>query len=279
MSKLRRGVRHVREAVSRGTATPSASVEEDGVGTPQSAPGSRSVTRGFFDQYDRFYETSETSVQPWRLNLRYEAIFEENRDAFAHARVLDIASHDGRWSFAALQAGAAHVTGIEARPELVEEALENLRTYGIGDDRVEFVTGDVFSVMATADQPVDVVLCLGFFYHTLRYPELWKRMAQSTPQTMIIDTEVYPGSSEALIRVTDEPMSRQGNAVADDFSAPDLVLTGRPTVNALRLMAQAYGYRLTKLSDWAALLRDNPQADGIGDYRKGKRVTLRFDRQ
>ena len=56
----------------------------------------------FFDAYPRFYETSKTSASRGRLNLRYEAIFGENADVFRGARVLDIASHDGRWSLAAL---------------------------------------------------------------------------------------------------------------------------------------------------------------------------------
>src|SRR6476661_8939613 len=80
-----------------------------------SAPGSRTASM-FFDKYPRFYETSQTTATRGRLNLRYEAIFAENRDIFAGAKVLDIASHDGRWSLAALECGAASVIGIEARP-------------------------------------------------------------------------------------------------------------------------------------------------------------------
>src|SRR3990170_6442773 len=67
-----------------------------------SAPGSRAVTSPFFDQFPRFYETSQTFAYPSRLNLRHEAIFGENQDIFEGRRVLDIASHDGRWSFASL---------------------------------------------------------------------------------------------------------------------------------------------------------------------------------
>jgi len=95
-----------------------------------SDPGSRVVTAGFFDQYPRFYDTSETFAYPSRLNLRHEAIFGENTDIFEGRRVLDIASHDGRWSFAALQAGAASVVGIEGRPELVASAGRRSRTTG-----------------------------------------------------------------------------------------------------------------------------------------------------
>lgn len=95
--------------------------------TSTSTPGSRVVTEGFFDRVPGFFETSETSSFRWRLNLRHEAIFTENADLLSGARVLDIASHDGRWSMAALQAGAAHVTGVEARPDLVAHATTTLR--------------------------------------------------------------------------------------------------------------------------------------------------------
>lgn len=241
------------------------------------APGARTLRHGFFDDHPRFFETSETSPQPWRLNLRREAIFGEYRHLFTGARVLDIASHDGRWSFAALEAGASHVTGVEARPELVAEAQATLEHYGVDPGRYDFRTGDVFEVLR---EPVDadVVLCLGFFYHTIRYSELWTRMRQSAPRDILIDTLVEPNTTRSVIRLVSEPVARQGNAVPDEFSFGDEVLSGRPSRRALRLMGRAYGYRLDSATDWAALLRDNPTAEGVGDYRGGRRTTLHFVR-
>ena len=69
----------------------------------------------FAEDYPRFMEVSELKPKPDRLNERYEAMFARNRDIFDGARVLDLASHDGRYSFAALKTGAAHVTGVEVR--------------------------------------------------------------------------------------------------------------------------------------------------------------------
>ena len=86
----------------------------------------------FFDAFPRFYETTQTHASAGRLNLRYEAIFTQNADVFKDARVLDIASHDGRWSLAALRSGAAEVVGIEARDDLVKAARENLAAYAPG---------------------------------------------------------------------------------------------------------------------------------------------------
>ncbi len=236
------------------------------------------LEHGFFDDRARFFETSRTSTQPWRLNLRHEAIFSTNADVFPDARVLDIASHDGRWSLAAALAGARHVTGVEARPELVASARDNLTAYGVADDRFDFLAGDVFEVLHRESPQVDVVLCLGFFYHTLRYPEMWSLMTRTGAPTIIMDTMVTPGTAEPMIRVTHEPFTREGNAVPDPFASDELVLTGRPTVSALRVMAKVYGYALTGRTDWTALLAGNPSADGIGDYREGRRATLRFER-
>jgi len=238
-----------------------------------SAPGSR-LASNFFDGYPRFYETSETSPYRGRLNLRYEAIFAENRDLFEGKRVLDIASHDGRWSFAALSVGAAHVTGIEGRPELVAAAEDNMKAYDISPDRYSFRAADIFAALADDDQHFDVVMCLGFLYHTLRYNELLFRIAQTGPEYVIVDTEVYPGEGTPLIHVRTEPVERQGNAVADDLTSGDHVLSGRPNITGLRRMLAAYNYPVVRTSDWGGLIRDNPGADGLGDYAQRKRVTV-----
>src|SRR4051794_3513629 len=98
------------------------------------APGA-DADETFFDRHPRFFETSRTAARPARLNLRHKAIVGVNRDAFDGARVLDLASHDGRWSFAALEAGAKEVIGVEARQDLVTHAHANLTYYGVDPAR------------------------------------------------------------------------------------------------------------------------------------------------
>ena len=240
-------------------------------------PGSLAIGDGFFERFPEFYETSETSSFAWRLNLRHEAIFTANADLFAGARVLDIASHDGRWSMAALEAGAASVVGIEARPELVDNASANLRKYGVDESRFRFVAGDVFEVLAREGIEVDVVLCLGFLYHTQRHNELFTRIRQTGARHLVVDTEIHR-SGESVVRLADEHVERQGNAVADEFSYGDTVLTGRPSLSALELLGRTQGFALDGLSDWDGLLRDNPDADQVRDYRIGRRTTVRFRR-
>ena len=80
--------------------------------------------RGFFDDYPQFAETSKTGRSLHRINARHRVIIESQRASFQGARVLDVASHDGRFSFAALRAGAREAVGIEHDRELVERATD-----------------------------------------------------------------------------------------------------------------------------------------------------------
>lgn len=242
---------------------------------PSSAPGSRAIGSPFFDQFPRFYETSQTYAYPSRLNLRHEAIFGENRDVFEGRRVLDIASHDGRWSFAALEAGAASVVGIEGRPELVDAANETFAHYDVSPERYRFIADDIYHALAQESWQFDVVLCLGFLYHTLRYNELMARIRRCNPTYLIIDTEVA-GDERPVVHLRVEDVVPQRNAVADEFSYSDSVLTGKPSVKGLETMLGAYGFRLERFSDWAGLTRDNPEnADEFEHYVRGSRVTAR----
>jgi Methyltransferase domain len=250
--------------------------EPSGLPPSPTEPGSRVVASGFFDQYPRFYETSETATHPGRLNLRHQAMFGDNLDVFDGARVLDIASHDGRWSFAALQAGAASVVGVEGRPELVDAANKNFEHYGADRASYRFIAADVFHALAEEPGEFDVVLCLGFLYHTLRYNELFARIRRFNPKYLVIDTQVAKGEY-LVIRLRVENAGLQSNSIADDFSHEGQVLTGRPTVNALEAMAGAYGFELERYSDWAGLLRDNTEsARHYEAYSTGARVTALF---
>lgn len=245
---------------------------------PKSAsePGSRVLSGGFFDEHQVFLASTEIGAVNARLNLRYEAIFAENAEILAGKRVLDISSHDGRWSYAALEAGAASVIGIEARADLVSKAEQNFVESGVDKERYRFIVGDVFDVLAKQEVEVDVVLCLGFLYHTLRYNELLKRIKDLDPSHLIIDTEVLPGRPKALVQILTENTERRGNAVSDDFSYGDRVLVGVPSLQALKLLAGAYAFDFDGLSDWTGLLRDNPTLPDVGDYRTGNRLTARF---
>jgi hypothetical protein len=219
-------------------------------------------------------EVSELTPKPRRLNERYEALFASNRDIFDGARVLDLASHDGRYSFAALKIGAAHVTGVEVRQSLIDKAQETFAFYGQDPESYRFVCGDVFEVLAREKFDVDVVLCLGYLYHTYRHTELMYRLHNLAPQHLVVDTLVAPGTQPTL-RVFRERNSEDIRSAAQDAYSVGRVLVARPSVPALQMLLAAYGFEIESMYDWQRRLAGRPPIPGLAGYAKGKRVTLR----
>ncbi|GAA5180705.1 methyltransferase domain-containing protein [Niveibacterium umoris] len=246
----------------------------------------------FFDQYDAFFQTSQTSPFPDRLNARHRAIIEANPEAFTGKRVLDIASHDGRWSFAALKAGANHVVGVEARSALIDNARANLARYGCAAGSYDFLQGDVFDVLQGSVGEIDTVMCLGFFYHTIRHCEFVGLLAATGARTLIIDTEVAPVAtatapipsysvdprrpidSSLVIQLIKDPVHEEQMAIEDSLTRGGSTLVGRPSRGAVAFMADHFGYS-TEEFDWPAHFKDWPgDAASMLDYAEGWRTTF-----
>lgn len=241
----------------------------------------------FFDTYDRFYTTSETSPFPDRLNGRYEAIIARNQEQLAGKNILDIASHDGRWSFAALSAGAAHVTGIEARADLIDNARQTFAHYSIDPCRYTFLCGDIFELLQ--NQCFDVVLCLGFYYHTLRHAELLDRIERTGAQFVVIDTEITPGGpmppadtshprlvhdNPYQIQILKDEVSDQQMAISDSLTRNGHTLVGRPSREAICFLAEHFGYTCTEY-DWQSTFAEKlRRADSMVDYTQNWRSTF-----
>lgn len=236
----------------------------------------------FFDDHPRFLDTSHTRSDLDRLNLRHEAIITANRDILEGARVLDLASHDGRWAFAAVNAGAAHVTGIEARAQLVAHAEQTFEEAGVDAARYRFISGDMFRVLAEHEFEVDVVLCLGFLYHTLRYNELFHHIAGTGARHLIIDSTVLANRPKPIIELHRDKPTKEGAAVSDEFAPGKRVLVGMPSAAAIEFLAATYGFTETRRYDWTSLLASRAKSRSsrsVNDYRTGKRVTLRTERE
>lgn len=246
----------------------------------------------FFDNYERFLTTSRTSPFRHRLNGRHAAIIERCEGRIRGQRVLDIASHDGRWTFAALQAGAAHVTGIEPRAELIANAHATFDEYGVAKSRFEFVQGDVFEKMP--GRSFDTVLCLGFYYHTVRHVELLDLIERSGATFAIIDTEITPSSARTAASTTDprlvhgnpysvellrEPVDDQQMAAADSTTRNGHTLVGRPSADAIEFMADHFGFDCSRF-DWQAEFDAKPHLrEWMVDYSEGWRETFYLSRR
>jgi len=226
---------------------------------------------GFFDLYPRFYSTSKTGATPNRLNHRHQALIQTNTAVIRGQSVLDIASHDGRWSFAAHKAGARHVLGIEARPHLVDLAELNMREYGAPSDCFRFVLGDFFEEVERLEPfSIDAVFCFGFFYHTTNHMLLLSKILRLAPRNLIVDTTV-DSSLDNIIRLWSEDASIERNAARGDSGDLAHSLIGIPSKSAVESMLRASGLSPTYY-DWQ---RSNIQQwDGLEDYRDGRRISF-----
>jgi SAM-dependent methyltransferase len=208
------------------------------------------------------------------MNERYEAIFASNKDILDGARVLDLASHDGRFSLAALKAGAKHVTGVEVRQSLVDKANENFAFYDQDPETYRFVCGDVFEVLAQEKFDVDVVLCLGYLYHTYRHTELMYHLHNLAPRHLIVDTMVSREPKPTQRVILEESVEDIRSASLDAY-AVDRVLVLWPSVPALEMLLGAYGFEIESMYDWKSRLAAGPPLPGLEGYANGSRVTVR----
>lgn len=225
---------------------------------------------GFFDSYPRFYSTSTSGFRN-RLNKRYRAIIEANRSIINEHSVLDIASHDGRWSLAANKAGARYVLGIEGREHLVKNARATIREYGISDDEVQFVLGDVFEELDRLEpDKFETVFCLGFFYHTMHHMLLLNKIARLRPKHIIMDTCVDLDPDNIIV-LQAEKVADETAGFVPDAGGQAHILVGTPTKSALDLMLFSAGFT-TKYYDWhRAGIR---QWENLVEYHEGLRVSL-----
>ena len=92
-----------------------------------------------------FLKTSKIGADPNRLNWRCEILLTRNQHAIKNKKILDLASHDGRFSYACLKLEAKHVTGVESNVHLVKHAKENLKTLGYKSQNFYFIQTDAFN--------------------------------------------------------------------------------------------------------------------------------------
>ena len=227
---------------------------------------------GFFDSYPRFFETSNTGASPNRLNKRHEAIFETVPDLFVGTRVLDIASHDGRWSFAALKAGASDVVGVEPRAHLVNNANQTMQFYECDKRRFRFIQNDIFNWLQKAGERFDAVLCLGFFYHTYRHAEIMSLIKTCRPKVLVLDTVVHKAEG-MLCLVGRELVAEEAHAMAEESSYQGMTYVAHPTLALVKDYLTNYGFSFIEV-DWRSLIKSDDNTNCVEDYANGQRVTL-----
>lgn len=112
-------------------------------------------------------------------------------DAFGGLSALDLACHQGWFSAHLAQRGFGRVTGIDARPEHIEDASLIRDALGLSNWRLR--QSDVHDPALLALGLHDLVLCFGLIYH-LENPVGALRVARAlTRRLCLVETQVVPG--------------------------------------------------------------------------------------
>jgi hypothetical protein len=206
---------------------------------------------GFFDFLRDNPRYAATAGSVSRLNKRHRFLVQPYLADIEGSSVLDLASHDGRWSYALSAAGARSVLGIEGRAEMIAQYA----SYPPGPirDRVEFVQGDVYEELprlAAEGRRFDVVALFGLFYHVMDHYNLLKLIDRLEPRLVIIDSEFFT-SADPTVRIAREKTDNNLNSIAH-VPGQSRAPVGFPSRSALEVMAASLGYGV-EWADWQSL--------------------------
>jgi trehalose 2-sulfotransferase len=216
--------------------------------------------RHFFDRYSELIKSIPAGAASAtgfldiiRLRRRYDAIIAPNRALFHNSRVLDILSGHGFWTVAALDAGAAHVTGVDISSQQIEAAKKNLKRYGFSPSGHQFIHSEIFAALRKfKPETFDVVLCEGFLELCDAY-QFFHLLKRLRPKQVILDTGVVRGEG---------PIVR--------FSVAIDKLVGAPNHALIMFLCDAFSFRW-RLVDWRSL--GISDWTGIHDYERDHRRT------
>lgn len=218
------------------------------------------------------FETRNATVLD-RLQERHKRIVDANIDAIAGKAVLDLASNNGRWSFAALEAGASYVVGVEGRSEKATEASRLLSTLTSRRD-YRFDVEDMFDwLVLNENESVDTIFCLGVFYHVMDHHRLLQLMARTSATTFIIDSGFVRSFRNSVHVQTEDPTAHR-NAL-QKFSGQKEEFAGFISLGLMIQMAWNLGFTCRPII-WRPEEVDNKRA--VQDYMMGRRFTLRLSR-
>lgn len=197
-----------------------------------------------------------------RLEQRHAFLIEPFKEFLDDANVLDIAAHDGRWSYALAAAGAKSVQGIEGRQELVSlfDKIPNNRIKG----RVTLETCDLYEKLdqlTNTNKEFDVIALFGIMYHVMDHFGILRKCLKLKPKIIIIDSEFIRGK-DPVIRLVREDTRKSLNALPQIEDQTKAII-GIPSVSAMTNMAAALNCDIVWMP-WEDL--PEKQRIGVSDY-------------
>lgn len=209
------------------------------------------------------------------LNARVQKLLLDQKDCIQGKKVLDLASHMGTFSYAALEAGAQEVVGVDIEKELIEKSERLFRQHQIDKSRYHFIQADVLEYLEKNEKAFDTIFCFGLLYYLPDPYRLLKLMSLAAKETILIDTftacyAAVQGKEAKLIRENTRDRTFDLPWMAyiltqpekPDYTLPrpfihknkNLVLQGLPTRSLLETFFHSLGLDFQQL-DWSRHMR------------------------
>lgn len=123
------------------------------------------------------------------LNGRVDILLARNADVIRDCRVLDLASHMGTLSYAALELGARQIHGVDTEEAMVRKGEDLFRRMQVSPDAYRFEVKDVFEFLEACEpDSFDTVLCFGLLYYVMEPYRLLEQMARVARRCILLDT-------------------------------------------------------------------------------------------
>ena len=137
------------------------------------------------------------------LNARLEVLFTQNKKFIKEKKILDIGSHMGTFSYAALQSGADFIHGIDSEKKMIALGKNLFQEIDVAKESYSMEVCDAHQYLESIEEKsFDTVLCLGMLYYTTEPYRLLKLMLRAARETVILDTFT---ASYAAIQGKDAP--------------------------------------------------------------------------
>ena len=217
-----------------------------------------------------FCEANASPADINNVNAYGQILLANNRQFIEGKRVLDLASHDGRHTYASLALGAERVTSVEARAASLDRGRPIIDRDFPG--KTDFVVGDLFDFLPTvAPGEFDTLLCFGFLYHTIRQVEIVEQARRMGVETFLLATFVTKRKVLTRRGLKEQP------GLKLIYEDPECIrntiektgLAAWPNCSFLEHVLEAYGFRHRKLrpgdsgiSEWR----------GLEEFKKGRYV-------
>jgi LPS sulfotransferase NodH/SAM-dependent methyltransferase len=232
-----------------------------------------SGTGGQYEQYisnpPSGARASAAYVDVIRSRQLFKVIVEQNLSIFENARVLDFPSIDGRWSLAALDAGAACVVGVEPLPRLAARAARTFAELDISQNLYQFINADVYSALASFEpEAFDLIMCVRFL-ERFDLHRIFQQLRRLRPRFVILDTGIAPGRGPILRFALRMPEIAGSNVVRQHSGTGNLIAT--PSEDLVAFMCDAYGFHFHRI-DWHAV--GITDWIGVHEYERGQRGTF-----